>query len=215
MRIPENWTFKNKNVVDNFDSHVIEQLPWYPLATKMVEHLIRAYLPNDGLLVDFGCSTGNITKEAKSIITTRNARAISIDNSNEMANAFKGYGELIIGDMENCDYPNFDVGVCFLSIMFMKICNREKFINSLIEKCNRGGAIIIVDKLQSFNGYLGTVISRLTLSNKILSGCSHKEIIEKELSISGVQRPMRENDINGFTKWLQIGEFAGFIFEKQ
>lgn len=215
MMIPENWTFKDKNVVDNFDTHVIEQLPWYPLATKMVEHLIRAYLPNDGVLIDFGCSTGNITREAESIIKTRNASAISVDNSSEMANAFKGYGELIIDDMENYSYPNFDVGVCFLSIMFMKICNREKFINSLIKKCNKGGAIIIVDKLQSFDGYLGTVIGRLTLSNKILSGCSHKEIIEKELSISGVQRPMRETDVKGFTKWLQIGDFAGFIYEKR
>ncbi|MWN31003.1 MULTISPECIES: methyltransferase domain-containing protein [unclassified Gilliamella] len=214
MEIPENWSFKNKNVVDNFDSHVTEQLPWYPLATKMVEHLIRAYLPHDGVLIDFGCSTGNITKESESVLKSRNAKAISIDNSKEMANAFKGYGELVIDDMENYSLPCFDVAVCFLSIMFMKVCNRERFINSLIEKCNKGGVIIIVDKLQSFNGYLGTVISRLTLSNKILSGCTHKEIIEKELSISGVQRPIEKSDVNKFTKWLQIGEFAGFIFEK-
>lgn len=215
MRIPENWSFKNQNIVDNFDSHVVEQLPWYPLVTKMVGHLIRSYLPDDGLLIDFGCSTGNITKNSESIIKMRNAKAISIDNSNEMANSFNGYGELVIDEMENFKCPHFDVAVCFLSIMFMKISHRERFINSLIENCNRGGAIIIVDKLQSFHGYLGTVISRLSLSNKILSGCSHKEIIEKELSISGVQRPIREGDVNGFTKWLQIGEFAGFIFEKQ
>jgi tRNA (cmo5U34)-methyltransferase len=214
MEIPKNWSFKNKNVVENFDAHVIEQLPWYPLATKMVDHLIRAYLPENGLLIDFGCSTGNITNQAKATLKGRNAKAISIDNSPEMADAFKGYGELVVDDMENYKLPKFDVAVCFLSIMFMRVCNRERFINSLIKNCNKGGAIIIVDKLQSFHGYLGTVISRLTLSNKILSGCSHQEIIEKELSISGVQRPIKENDVQGFTKWLQIGEFAGFILEK-
>ena len=214
MQIPENWTFNNSNVVANFDKHVIEQLPWYPLATNMVAHLVRAYLPENGTLIDFGCSTGNITRVTSDTILARKAKAISIDNSQEMAKAFKGVGELVIDDMESYKTPKFDVAICFLSIMFMKVNSRKKFINSLMNNCKTGGVIIVVDKFQLFDGYLGTAISRLTLSNKIASGCSCEDIVKKELSISGVQRPMKTDDLKYFTKWLQVGEFAGYIFEK-
>lgn len=214
MQIPENWTFNNSNVVANFDKHVIEQLPWYPLATNMVAHLVRAYLPENGTLIDFGCSTGNITRVTSDTIIARKAKAISIDNSQEMARAFKGVGKLVIDNMETCKIPRFDVAICFLSIMFMKVDSRKKFINSLINACRTGGVIIVVDKFQLFDGYLSTTISRLTLSNKIAAGCSCDDIVQKELSISGVQRPMKTEDLIHFTKWLQVGEFAGYIFEK-
>lgn len=193
---------------------MIEQLPWYPLATKMVAHLVRAYLPENGTLIDFGCSTGNITRVTSDTIIARKAKAISIDNSQEMARAFKGVGKLVIDNMETYKIPRFDVAICFLSIMFMKVDSRKKFINSLINACRTGGVIIVVDKFQLFDGYLSTAISRLTLSNKIAAGCSCDDIVQKELSISGVQRPMKTEDLIHFTKWLQVGEFAGYIFEK-
>ena len=83
-----------------------------------------------------------------------------------------------------------------------------------MNNCKTGGVIIVVDKFQLFDGYLVTAISRLTLSTKIASGCSCEDIVKKELSISGVQRPMKTDDLKYFTKWLQVGEFAGYIFEK-
>ena len=29
MKVPKIWTFENKEVANDFDNHVREQLPWY------------------------------------------------------------------------------------------------------------------------------------------------------------------------------------------
>ena len=78
MKIPSNWTFENKEVAENFNNHVREQLPWYDLATQAVIHLARHYIPNNGLVYDLGASTGNIGNAIKDILTTRNAEFIAL-----------------------------------------------------------------------------------------------------------------------------------------
>ena len=54
MEIPRDWTFQNKEVADKFDYHVREQLPWYEIATGLVAHIVRHYLPENGLMYDIG-----------------------------------------------------------------------------------------------------------------------------------------------------------------
>ena len=41
------------------------------------------------------------------------------------------------------------------------------------------------------------------------------EIIEKELSLSGVQRPITEDQLAGdFINWFKFGDFSGYLIEK-
>ena len=60
LDVPREWTFKNRKVAAAFDSHVREQLPWYDIATGIVGHLARSYVPRGGSVVDVGASTGNV-----------------------------------------------------------------------------------------------------------------------------------------------------------
>ena len=41
MKIPKTWTFENKEVANDFDNHVREQLPWYDFITQSVIHIAR------------------------------------------------------------------------------------------------------------------------------------------------------------------------------
>jgi hypothetical protein len=42
-----------------------------------------------------------------------------------------------------------------------------------------------------------------------------EEIIEKELSLSGVQRPITEEQLGGsFVNWFRFGDFSGYIIER-
>lgn len=213
MKIPNTWTFKTKEVAGHFDSHVREQLPWYELCTSMATYLARSYLSESGTFLDLGCSTGNMTSSMKEYINDQGIKCISVDNSPEMEKLFTGVGKFVLDDISRYELPKFDVCMCFLSLMFVPIDRRSVLIRRLTDRCNKGGAIIIVDKIVAGNGYLGTVINRVAMSNKVVTGCDPKEIIEKEISLSGVQRPMSEGDFEGFTKWFQIGDFAGYIKE--
>jgi tRNA (cmo5U34)-methyltransferase len=50
---------------------------------------------------------------------------------------------------------------------------------------------------------------------KLLGGASQENIANKELSLSGIQRPLSPKELNSdFVEFFRIGEFAGWIIEK-
>jgi tRNA (cmo5U34)-methyltransferase len=105
----------------------------------------------------------------------------------------------------------------FLTLMFIPTENRRKLIERLISLCNAGGALIIVDKFTPKSGYIASIFHRLTLAGKLATGTEPRDIIMKELSIAGVQRPMPENLLGyicpNATEFFRFGEFAGWIVE--
>lgn len=213
MKIPKDWTFKSSDVAEGFDTHVREQLPWYNIATSMTAHFARNYLPENGVLLDLGCSTGNVSDSCRETIQTRNVSVVNVDNSEEMADLFRGVGEVTIANIENFEIPEFDVCVMFLSMMFVPVNSRSALVMNLMNKTRKGGLVLIVDKMESFSGYSGQVINRLSLVNKLDAGAKPDDVLAKELSLSGVQRPINPELLKSFTKWFQIGEFCGYLFE--
>jgi tRNA (cmo5U34)-methyltransferase len=213
MKIERNWSFESNEVAENFDIHVREQLPWYDLATDAIAHITRHYLSKNGTVYDIGASTGNIGNSINSILRDRKAKFIAIESSKEMAQKYKGPGNLICSNVMDVEFVKFDVAICFLTLMFLSKTDRKKLINTLRENVKKGGAIIIFDKEEASQGYLATVMWRLTLAGKIAASVKPKDIIAKELSLSGVQRPIDKSEINDFEKWFKFGEFTGWIIE--
>lgn len=218
MEIPVDWTFKNRSVAEHFDQHVREQLPWYDTATGLVAHFGRHYLPENGIMYDLGASTGNITRALKKEIEKRNVCAISVDNSQEMGDLWQGVGKFVVDDVMGYDYGPYDFGVCFLLLMFLSWRNQRTLLQKLHAKLEPGGCLIVFDKTETFDGYLGTVCHRLTLAGKVATGVPSEEIVKKELSLAGAQRPID----TGYLLFQQyeakeifrFGEFAGWAFTK-
>lgn len=219
LKIPYDWTFENSDVARGFDQHVREQLPWYDLATGAVAHIIRHYLPQDGILYDIGTSTGNIPKAIAEIVKTRNALVIPVEASEEMATCYSGPGKenMIIGDITQCidDIGPFDVAVFFLTLMFIPVRERDELLRAMRDKMQPGGVIIILDKVLPKGGYLGTVLSRMTLAGKVASGVPAGEIVAKELSLMGVQRALSPEGKTGWKEWFRFGEFVGWVIEAE
>lgn len=212
MKTPKNWTFKSDDVASNFDEHVREQLPWYDLATDIVCHFVRAYTGDGGLVYDIGASTGNITKAISSSMEGRIYSIVSIDKSESMKKFYFGENELVVCDASTFKYDRFDVAVCFLTLMFMTIEERELLLNTLIEQKKKGGAIIIFDKMESPSGYVGHVSSRVSIAAKLKNGVKHKDILDKELSLIGCQRPISKEEIPApFVDVFRYGDFAGIV----
>lgn len=217
FKAPNNWTFRSPTVAAAFDAHVREQLPWYDLATGAVAHIARSYVPERGVVVDVGASTGNIGRALTKLLEARRASFIPIDNSLDMAKLYDGPGHVEILDVADFDFVEAkpDVIVCFLSLMFVPVKGRERLIRERMKRyVQPGGAIIVVDKIVPQAGYVGTVNYRLTLSAKYEAGAKPEEIIAKELSIAGVQRPMSIDELEGFVEFFRFGDFAGFVWER-
>lgn len=213
---PSEWTFKTPSIAKAFDSHVREQLPWYEIATGAVVHVVRCFLPDGGVILDVGASTGNIGRALAPLITARNASFFAIDNSLEMADVYDAPGKLAVADARDFDFFSVrsDVIVCFLSLMFIPPKNRDMVMQRMKNSLAPGGAIVVVDKIAPRAGYAATVNYRLTLAAKHEAGATAEEIIRKELSISGIQRPMSEAELEGFSEFFRFGDFAGLVWEK-
>ena len=214
MNIPHDWTFKNADVAAGFDKHVREQLPWYDLETGVIAHFARHYIPHGGLVYDIGASTGNVGRAIADVLAARTAGFIPIDSSKDMLDRYSGPGELVIADAEDFDFQPFDFAACFLVLMFIAPSKRSALIAKLRRNIKPGGALIVFDKCVPLRGYVGTVMSRLALAGKTAAGVDAREIIAKELSLAGVQRPIDPAELGRDAQEIfRFGDFAGWIIE--
>jgi len=215
LRLRDDWTFRAADVASDFDRHVREQLPWYELATRMVAHIARHYLPPGGLILDVGAATGNIGRALADTIAARHARLIGIEASREMAARYDAPGEVVIADAVDVDFAHYrpDVIVCFLTLMFVPVKLRHVLISRMCQSLAKGGALIIFDKMAAGSGYLSTMLYRLTLIAKQEAGATAGEIMQKDLSLAGIQRPMTDSELTGFAPVFRFGDFAGFVYE--
>lgn len=211
----DSWSFKTEEIAKNFDTHVREQLPWYDMATKAVAFLCRNYVPKNGTIYDIGASTGNISKSITTLIAERNIKFIAIEESQEIAKKYGGFGKLIVCDATKMEYEPFDLAIFFLSFMFIDRATRANFLDLLMAKCKHGGAIVMLEKMETTGGNVGTIIRKMTMNNKLENGVSPDEIIKKELSLCGVQRAVSQSELPAnAVEFFRMGEFAGFIMEK-
>jgi len=216
MKIPSDWTFETKEVATKFDRHVREQLPFYELATNAIGHVARHYIPENGLIYDYGAATGNIGRTLEPIIKKRNAHLVGIEPSKAMIDIYDAPGDIVCSKAEDFIPEEFDLAVLFLTLMFVEPCKRFRLMKLLRNKCKLGGAIVVFDKLEPISGYPATIFYRLTLAGKKAAGTDANEIIEKELSLSGVQRPITEAQLGGNSHlWFKYGDFGGWLIEKE
>jgi tRNA (cmo5U34)-methyltransferase len=209
----KDWTFEARDIAKGFTKHVNQHLPWYPLATNLIKCIVENYIPRGGKLLDIGASRGNITKELESLIYSRDVIAKSFEISKEMVNQFEGCGEILVKDAEEID-ESFDVAICYLTLMFNSVEKRARILDKLRLKMREGGCVIVVEKFDVVEGgYSSTVLRRMTMRQKLDCGVDANEIVDKELSLAGVQRPLRVAELDEFftTEFFRVGEFRGFI----
>lgn len=213
MKIPEFWTFQSAEVATGFDAHVREQLPWYDLATEAVAHIVRHYLPTNGIVYDIGASTGNVGRSIGETLERMGGKLFAVEQSREMADLYDAPGQLIVDDALNVEYQPFDVAVLFLALQFLSISQRQELLDKLLGSVKRGGAIIIVDKFNAPGDYFGAVVRRLTMRYKLLTGTPADKILAKELSLAGCQRPLDYREIEPAKQFFCLGEFSGYVLE--
>lgn len=213
--VPEHWTFKDGHVADGFDQHVREQLPWYELVTLAIAQIGRHYIGAGGLVYDVGASTGNVGRALDETIQSRNASLVAIEESEQMADKWYGPGVLAVTPAQDFHYKPYDFAVSMLCVMFLRPDDQARLLDSLVVNIGKGGALVLVERMLPPPGYLSIVSSRLTLAAKREAGATGDEIITKELSLAGSQRPLDRAVLEqyGAVEWFRYGDFAGWVIE--
>ena len=209
--IPKHWSFSGDNVAQGFDAHVKNELPWYDLATWAIGTIGSHFIPDGGLIYDIGASTGNIGRILATTIEDRKAHLIALDNQKSMEKAYSGGGEFVLTNALDYEFKNFDFATLFLTMMFMPISKRAEWLKGLRGKLNKGGCIVVFDKCEPTEGFLSTALYRMTLDAKVNAGVSYEDIVNKELSLKGVQRPLMPDELPPDSEEIfRFGHFAGW-----
>jgi len=215
MKIPETWTFEDEEVARKFDEHVVEQLPFYPFVTRAVAHVAAHYLSREGTVYDVGASTGNVGRELAPVLLARGAHLISVEPSAEMSALWRGPGELVRKAAEDVEWVEHDASVFMLTLMFLPPDCRKAVLARAWEKLRVGGVMIVVDRTPAASGYPATVLWRLTLAEKLRAGAVPGDVLAKELSLAGVQRPLDVSCLPGSpVEFFRFGDFAAWLTEK-
>lgn len=214
MDIPAEWTFRSTAVAAGFDEHVREQLPWYDLATGLVVQAGRHFIPAGGRVLDVGASTGNIGRALQPTLVARGATLLAVEASAEMAARYHGPGEVRVVDVLDLDRADLEVDlvVAFLTLMFVPVRYRRRLVDRLCSAVRPGGAVVIFDKVEARPGYVGTMLGRLALEAKLSAGARPADVLAKELSLAGVQRPLSAVELGGFEEVFRFGDFGGWIW---
>lgn len=215
MKIPEHWTFDGPEIAASFGEHVREQLPWYDLVTFGVAQIGRHYIPEHGVVYDIGASTGNVGSALADTLDHRRAVLIGLEPSPEMVERYAGPGLIEPFRAEEYEFKPFDFAVSMLALMFVPPAEVAGLLDRLVEKIRPGGALVVVERVIPRPGYLGLVSTRLSLAAKVAAGASGQEIVAKDLSLAGVQRPLEPEMLTdrGGVEWFRFGDFAGYVIE--
>jgi tRNA (cmo5U34)-methyltransferase len=216
------WTFETKEIAETFDAHVREQLPWYDMVTDAVVYITRNYLPDYGVVVDIGASTGNMIDKLMPLTLERVADVVAIEKSLPMCAILKKKynkkSDCVVvenADVTKGDLPKADVYILFLTMMFIPIEKRKALIDDMRANCKQGGVIVVVDKICDHGGYFATVLKRLTMQFKLQQGAKPEDVLNKEMSLAGVQIPIDPSILGSDAKqFFRMGEFAGWVIEK-
>lgn len=215
MKIPSEWTFIGSDVAKHFDQHVREQLPWYDLVTEAIAQIGRHYIGKGGIVYDIGAATGNVGRALEPTLKARNARLFAVEPSHNMVDAYIGPGQVIGNAAEDVQFEDFDLAVCNLVLTFMRPDASVSLLKRLHGAMRPGGAIVIVERMLPTHPYAGIITSRITIAAKLKAGAKAEDILAKELSLGGVQRPLHESILIPYSphEWFRFGDFAGWLID--
>jgi tRNA (cmo5U34)-methyltransferase len=209
-------SFSFDNVADSFNEHLTGQLPWYDnFMDSFLPEFASFFIRKNSIVYDIGASTGNVEKRLENILLSRNIDFRPVEYNRAMAKNYQGqHWKLIVADFTEIVFSNFSFLTSILSLSFVHPYRRFGVLKSIKESCEFGGSFLILEKFNNRSGYIGTVFNRITWSNKLKAKEKLENIVNKELSLSGVQYPLDESEVADMDLIWQYGDFRAYIYRK-
>lgn len=186
-----NWKF-DKNVVNNFDKHVIQSVPFYKISHDLTLNLSDFFLKQKSICYDLGCSTGTLLNAMQKRHKTKLIKFYGFDQSNEMIKKAKKNNKKINflkKDLENIKFKKSDLIFSLYTIQFLQPKYRQKLFDKIYKSLNWGGGFIIFEKIRGNDARFQDIFNFLYFDFKQNQGLSPMNILNKELSLRSVLDP--------------------------
>ena len=220
MYKPYKWEF-NEEVAQCFDKHVRQSVFMYDEFHKSIIKMSNWFIEDNTNVLDVGTSTGELLMKLPYNPT---CRYIGIDTEEGMINKaqekLEDKYELQVGDILNYNIVNCSLITMVLVLQFIKNKDKELALQNIYNSLNEGGAFIFVDKIKTPVLDIHDMYNDLYYDFKRENGLTDTEIIDKNVSLRGVQKCLTvEENLQlmwnvGFRKtdiFLKYNNFVGII----
>ena len=220
MYKPYKWEF-NEEVAQCFDEHVRQSVFMYDEFHKSIIKMSNWFIEDNTNILDVGTSTGELLMRLPYNPT---CRYIGIDTEEGMINKaqekLEDKYELQVGDILNYNIVNCSLITMVLVLQFIKNKDKELALQNIYNSLNEGGVFIFVDKIKTPVLDIHDMYNDLYYDFKRENGLTDTEIIDKNVSLRGVQKCLTvEENLQlmwnvGFRKtdiFLKYNNFVGII----
>lgn len=228
MYEPFGWTFQTKEVAQTFDTHVQQSVPFYAVFHDMIKTFAQYYVEPFTTVVDIGCSTGTLLTEIANANCKPGVAFTGLDTSQAMideANKRKrGFNVLFKNfDVRNYEFGSMSFAYSMLCLQFLPLTDRQGVVNKVYEGLEHGGAFVLVEKVKSTNMDIHDIYNDVYYDFKRKSGLSDTEIIDKNVSLRGVMKPLtlevnikmlEEAGFSHVEVFMKYNNFVGIIAVK-
>ena len=186
------FTF-DESVANVFDDMVRRSVPGYQSMIEMVGLMVRTYGQDNSNYYDLGASTGATSLALGLNNNHSNNLIIAVDNSLDMikkcgANLADELSNLktICNNIEDIHIENASIVILNLTLQFIKPEQRQMLINTIYQGLNKGGVLIVSEKIHFDDRQKQDEITKLHLDFKRANGYSELEIASKRQAIENV-----------------------------
>lgn len=220
------WTFRDAGVAAAFDRHVSLSVPGYDAVQRLVARLSTYFLPDGGVHLDWGCSTGRTLTEVARANPGRRVRRVGVDESPEMVAkarermAVEGVeADLQTIPLASCPPDGAHLVTALYVLQFLAPAERRQALAAAYAGLREGGALVLVEKVLPDDPELCAPFQDALWDEKEENGYTPAEVAAKARSLRGVLRPLPAGEVEralvacGFraTRFWQHLSFVGWV----
>lgn len=202
---PGGWKF-TPEVTEVFDEHVSASVPHYADIQRIIAEASDWLLPDNGVYVDIGASTGTTAAVIASRHPDRHIRAYLYDEVPEMlgkaAAKLTGYPNLKVERrLQNVtsrsalDHLASDLVTAVFTLQFIPLHQREEILYRLYSNSKPSGGLIVAEKIRPTHALWAEIANDASHDFKAEHGLSDTAIRQKARTLRGVLRPSTEADL--------------------
>ena len=199
MKNKQNFSF---DTINNFDDHINKSVSNYHSLIDLIQKISTYFITKNSNVYDLGCSTGLLLKQLHKQ-NKNNASFVGYDISDNLLKETSSKNlSFYLRDVtdERIKFYNTNFILLIFTLQFLEISQREKLLKKVCKNLNKGGACIIAEKIYIDDGFLEDIFT-FTHYDQKLKNFTHKEILEKQIDLRCLMRPLSEKEnLNMFYK---------------
>ena len=202
------WKF-DEAIVKIFDEHVRKSVPMYELFHSNIIDMSKYFIKKNTSIIDLGTSTGYFINAIHDEGLGRGNKFIGVDIEKAMIDECKERYkskdiEFIHNSAIDIDYSNASVITMILLLQFMEKEERIKLLKKIYDEIETGTALFVVEKIKTQNLDIHDIYNDLYYDFKRNMGLTDTEIIDKNVSLRGMMKPLEISEV------MQIFKDIGF-----